>query len=63
MIGEMLRNKRLKRGMSQEKLARKANFNSQYLSKIERGRVTPLYSTVETLCDALGVEIKLEDKT
>ncbi|MBR1810034.1 MAG: helix-turn-helix transcriptional regulator [Clostridia bacterium] len=52
-IGERIRNTRIKKGMSQEQLADKAQLSTSHVSEIERGnkelRISTLYRIVEAL--------------
>ena len=43
--------------MKQNHLARKAGISREELSRIERGHVTPMTTTLQGLCVALGVPI------
>lgn len=43
--------------MSQEAFADRCGFARSYMSRIERGRANPSLDAIETLADALGVEI------
>ena len=53
-IGEVLRAKRQKLGISQEGLAERAGVDRTYVSILERGLKSPTVETLERICDALG---------
>ena len=54
-IGQAIKNLRLKRGMTQVQLAEKCGMSDQGLSNIETGKAFPPKSTIEKICQALGV--------
>ena len=54
-FGEVLRDIRKKRGLSQEKLAEIAQRDRNYISLIELGRSSPSLNTLFKLCAALKV--------
>lgn len=56
-LGRQIRDKRNEYGMKQYHLARKAGISREELSRIERGRVTPLTKTLQRICTALGVPL------
>jgi transcriptional regulator with XRE-family HTH domain len=49
---------RLASGMSQEAFADKCGFARSYMSRIERGEANPSLDAIETLAEALGIEVK-----
>jgi transcriptional regulator with XRE-family HTH domain len=53
-IGELIRATRRERGLDQAALARRAGTTQTYISRIERGAVSPSWSTVERLFAAMG---------
>ena len=53
-FGEVIRENRKVRGLSQESLAEFADLNRSYLGKIERGLAYPTIETMQKLADALG---------
>ncbi len=57
LIGKRLKELRKNRLLSQEQLAGKADINSKYLSRIERGRENPTLDMLIKLADALEVEM------
>ena len=50
-----LKNERLRRRLSQEALAAKAQLSVSYISMLERGQRTPPPDTLESLAKALAV--------
>ena len=60
MIGANLRNLRKKKGLSQEKLARRADISLNTLTKIESGYAKkPTIQTVVKIANALGVSVDM----
>ncbi|WP_159998365.1 helix-turn-helix domain-containing protein [Roseomonas sp. 18066] len=55
LIGPRIRALRLARGMSVNSLAAAAGVSAGIVSQIERDRANPSLSTIEKICDALGV--------
>jgi transcriptional regulator with XRE-family HTH domain len=53
-IGDVLREKRDKLGMSQEEVAERADVDQTYISILERGLKSPTLETLEKICAALG---------
>ena len=49
---------RLASGVSQEAFADGCSFARSYMSRIERGGANPSLDAIESLADALGVEVK-----
>jgi transcriptional regulator with XRE-family HTH domain len=56
-FGQRVRKARLKRELSQEALAAKANIDRAFLSGIERGVENPTLFTIQTIADALETSI------
>jgi transcriptional regulator with XRE-family HTH domain len=54
IIGNVLRAKREKLGISQEDLAERAGVDRSYVSILERGLKSPTLETFERICIALG---------
>ena len=60
MLAENIRKLRLKKGLSQEKLARLADISNNTLIKIEQGIAKePTITTVTKIASALGVSIDI----
>ena len=53
-IGDVLREKREKLGLSQEEFAARAGVDRTYVSILERGLKSPTLETLEKICEALG---------
>ena len=56
-FGQRVRQLRLKRGFSQEKLAEKANLDRTFVSMIERGKRRPTLDTAKRIAEGLGVSL------
>lgn len=54
-VQENLKATRLRKKLSQKKLAEKAGVSVSYVSMLERGQRTPPLDTLEALAGALGV--------
>ena len=54
-LGDRVRVARRSRGLTQEELARSAGVSNGYISKVERGALTPPRGTLTRLCDGLGL--------
>jgi transcriptional regulator with XRE-family HTH domain len=55
-FGQVIREIRLKRGMSQEDLAEKASLHRNYIGGIESGQRNPSLGIILTLSAALGIK-------
>ena len=58
-IGYQIKEKRLKKEMSQEELAKKAGIDQSDLSKIERGCMNPSVKMLKKIADGLGLKLRL----
>lgn len=56
-FGTTVKALRIQAGMSQEAFADHCGFARSYMSRIERGTANPSLDAVETLANALGVEV------
>lgn len=56
-FGERIRELRLARGLSQEKLAFKSGMHRTYLGSIERGERNPSLKNIAAIAEALGVSL------
>jgi transcriptional regulator with XRE-family HTH domain len=56
-FGEMLRELREARGLTQAELGERAGMAYQTIAKYERGASEPIWTTVTKLADALGVSV------
>jgi transcriptional regulator with XRE-family HTH domain len=52
--GELLRSARRERGLDQAELARRSGTTQAYVSRVERGEVSPSLKTLERLLYAMG---------
>nr|WP_325287801.1 helix-turn-helix transcriptional regulator [uncultured Bacteroides sp.] len=57
-IGDKIREKRLEKGISQQDLAAKCNFEKANLSRIEAGRTNLTIKTAFKISCALGIKLK-----
>ena len=57
-LGEIIRSRRKKSGMSQEKLAEKANLHRNYVGEIERGEKAATIDTLLKIAKALGIHVR-----
>jgi transcriptional regulator with XRE-family HTH domain len=53
----MLKVIRIKKGVSQDALSKKAKMSQTFLSNVERGKADPSLSTLKRLAAALGVTV------
>lgn len=56
-LGQVLRELRTERGLTQRQLGQAADINETWVSHIEAGRTNPAWGTVARLASALGVSI------
>lgn len=57
--GKLVREARLRNGLDQAQLARRAGTTQTYISRIERGAVSPSIRTLTRLFAALGQRVSL----
>ena len=57
-IGEIIRQKRLAKGLLQKELADKAGWNSSYYAEAERGECNPSVDKMFSLADALECDVR-----
>lgn len=57
-LGNKIRYERVRRHLSQEKLAELANLNMRSISTIECGTTDVKFTTLNKIADALGVDVK-----
>jgi transcriptional regulator with XRE-family HTH domain len=57
--GQLLREARIRHGLSQERLAIRAGTTQSAISRIEKGRVSPTVQTLTELLHLLGEELVL----
>jgi len=58
--GELIRATRRRRGLSQQRLARRAGTRQSAISRLERGEISPTVETLELLLNAMGERLELE---
>ncbi len=57
LLGRRIKELRRKRGLTQERLAERANLDVKYVGNIERGKENPTVATLERLAGALSVKM------
>ena len=57
-IGNRVKTLRIDKGLSQDELARRIDFDRTYLSRVESGKQNMTVETLLKICDGLGVTIK-----
>lgn len=57
-VGERIRALRMRSGLSQAALARRAGIGQTSVSAIETGKQSPTVDTLERICQALGVALE-----
>ncbi|MBY0066482.1 MULTISPECIES: helix-turn-helix transcriptional regulator [Empedobacter] len=63
LLIEQIKERRKVLAISQETLAEISGVGLRTLKQFESGKGNPTLETLQKLCDALGLEIKLEVKT
>ena len=58
ILGETIRARRIKAGLSQEKLAEKADLARNYIGNIERAEYKVTVETLARIAKALGVRVR-----
>jgi transcriptional regulator with XRE-family HTH domain len=58
ILGENIRAQRIKAGLSQERLAEKANLARNYIGNIERAEYKVTVETLAQIAKALGVRVR-----
>lgn len=58
-IGKSIHTCRVKRGLSQAELARRAGCSVSYLSMLENSKRDPTMSTVQSIATGLGVPVEI----
>lgn len=56
---ELIRATRMRHGLSQARLARRAGTRQSAISRLERGEVSPTVETLELLLNAMGERLEL----
>lgn len=57
LIGKQIKKHRLHADLTQEVLAEKCNLTTEYLSKIENGKVHPTIDTLANICELLDFDM------
>jgi transcriptional regulator with XRE-family HTH domain len=55
-IGEVIKQLRLKLGMTQEELAHKSKLDRSYMSELETNKKSPSYDTIVKVSRGLGMD-------
>lgn len=63
LLIEQIKERRKVLAISQETLAEISGVGLRTLKQFESGKGNPTFETLQKLCDALGLEIKLEVKS
>ena len=58
LLGERIRDLRLKKKFSQEELANEADIPLSQIGRIERGETNPTISTIYVISQALDIDLK-----
>jgi len=61
-LGKRIKENRLKRNLSQEDLAAKANMHRTYIGMVERGEKNITISNLKKISDALEIDISVLTK-
>jgi hypothetical protein len=57
--GELIRTTRIRRGLSQERLARRAGTQQSAISRLEAGEISPGVETLDLLLRAMGERLEI----
>jgi y4mF family transcriptional regulator len=58
LLGETVRVRRKKAGLTQEKLAEKADLSTIFISRVERGKESPSVDSLVKIARALGARVR-----
>jgi len=58
LLGQRIREQRIKRGLTIEKLAEKCNRSESFIGNIERGDDTPSLATLLSIADCLSISLE-----
>jgi transcriptional regulator with XRE-family HTH domain len=61
--GELIRTTRIRRGLSQERLARRAGTQQSAISRLEADEISPGVETLDLLLRAMGDRLEIADGT
>ena len=60
-VGKLIRELRIRQGISQERLAQKARLSRIYIAKLEAGeRGSPSIPALQRIASALGAKLKID---
>jgi DNA-binding XRE family transcriptional regulator len=60
-VGEHIREARRKAGLTQKELAQRSGLRQSHISRLERGRHSPSFVTLEKIAHALGIPLSQLD--
>lgn len=58
LIGKRIAEIRIKRGLTQEKLAEMVNYSANHIAKLESARTNPSFNLLINIAKAMNVEMK-----
>jgi len=58
LLGEAIRARRKKAGLSQEKLAERADLSTVFISRVERGKESPSVDSLVKIARALRAQVR-----
>ncbi|WP_395893986.1 helix-turn-helix domain-containing protein [Bacillus safensis subsp. safensis] len=58
-LAKMLKTKRKESGLSQEEFAEVMGFTGSYISRIENGKISPTFKSLERISKQVGIKAKL----
>lgn len=62
-LGDILRSTRLSRGLTQTDIARELGISTQAVSKLEKNAARASFERIHRLCQVLGLELLLREKS
>ena len=62
-LGDILRNARLSHGLTQTDIARELGISTQAVSKLENNAARASFERIHRLCQVLGLELLLQEKS
>jgi len=62
-LGDILRSARLSRGLTQPDIARQLGISTQAVSKLENNAARVSFDRIHRLCQVLGLELLLQEKS
>ncbi|KEP26600.1 helix-turn-helix domain-containing protein [Bacillus zhangzhouensis] len=58
-LAKMLKMKRKESGLSQEEFAEEMGFTGSYISRLENGKISPTFKSLERISEQVGIKAKL----